>query len=353
MFALHVLLTSIIGAGLARFIAHWGKFFDNRYVNLFNYLSELVNSGEYAVVNCDTNAASALRMLETLGAALVQATQDAKSDTMSPAYRTFFKDPENKAFVSHILSQCSAGDAIHQQNSFTNGAPAVICVNQAGEWRGRKPDGSPFDMYNICRDHAGLLAASLTDTAFIALCPRLLKSIIWKTRAIPNPGRCLSVNASNEFRTNGYDRAGPYMTQWAIWILLEEILHIYLLPWQMKVSNFSTWDVNDANDAVNLSAGGALLNVHNYVLYVASKDESASIGERIPCPVGVLIFIKGIYGHCTDFPTAPHSRSPERELLPAATNGSLRSGPTLPLDHGVVISNVTGSVTEPEQEPIN
>lgn len=212
-------------------------------------------------------------MLETLWGALIQATQDAESSTMSPAYQTFFKDPENLAFVSNILAQSSAGAAIHPPTKVNNGAPVIACLSAAGQLAGRLPDGSRFDAYDGCSQNPTLSAQSLSGTPYIGLCPYFWDSGLGTIAPVPPLNKCLSVNAKNKFNLDRLGRAGPALTQYGMWILLEEIAHIYLIPEQKKrglLAHISDYEVYDANDVLTLSADHSLMNAHSYVLYTAS-----------------------------------------------------------------------------------
>jgi len=234
-------------------------------------------SGEYAIVNCGANAKSVVTMLETLWGALIQATQDSESSNMSPAYQTFFKDPENMAFVSNILAQSSAGAAIHPPTRVNNGAPVIMCLSAAGQLAGSMPDGSRFDAYNSCRQSPTLSAQSLSGTPYIGLCPYFWDSglgTIAPVPLVPPLTKCLSVNAKNKFNLDRLGRAGPTLTQYGMWILLEEIVHIYLIPEQTKsglLNQMGDYEVYDANDVLALSADHTLMNAHSYLLYAASK----------------------------------------------------------------------------------
>lgn len=58
-----------------------------------------------------------------------------------------------------------------------------------------------------------------------------------------------------------------------MWVLLEEIVHIYLIPEQTKqgvLGQLGDYEVYDANDVLALTAQHMLLNAHSYVLYTAS-----------------------------------------------------------------------------------
>lgn len=230
-------------------------------------------SGEYAIVNCGANANNVVTMLETLWGALIPATQDAESSTMSPAYQTFFTDPENMAFVSNILAQSSAGAAIYPPTQVTNGAPAIFCLSAAGQLAGTLPDGSRFDAYNRCREKSELSAQSLSGTPYIGICPYFWDSGLGTILPLPPPNKCLSVNAKNKFNLDRLGRAGPSLTQYGMWVLLEEIVNIYLIPEQIKrglLNQISDYEVYDANDVLALSADHTLMNAHSYLLYAAS-----------------------------------------------------------------------------------
>ena len=235
-----------------------------------------VLSGNYAIVNCGERATIIVKMLETLWSALIQATQDAESSTMSPAFQTFFKDPENMAFVSNILAQSSAGEAIHPPTKVNNGAPVIVCLSGAGQVSGQMPDGTPFDAFSRCSPPGSTVAASsLSGTPYITICPYFWDSGLAYHRPIPPPNTCLSVNNKNKFNVDRLGRAGPQLTQFGMWILLEEIVHVYLMPEQTRkgvLNQMDAYEVYDANDVLKLTAGHSLLNAHSYCLYAASMS---------------------------------------------------------------------------------
>ena len=252
-------------------------------------LLDYLKSGQYAIVNCGENANSVATMLETLWGALVQATQDAESATMSSAYQTFFKDPENMAFVSNILAQSSAGAAIHPPNQVTNGAPAFFCVTAAGQLAGSLADGRVFDAYTHCRENPTMSAASLSGTPYMALCPYFWDSGLGTIKALPPQNNCLSVNAKNKFNRDRLGRAGPKLTQWAMWVLLEEIVHVFLMPEQLKRGITTPLEFYDANQVLGLSADDSLMNAASYVLYVASMSWSLLVAPWLSWRQGVLM----------------------------------------------------------------
>lgn len=107
-------------------------------------------------------------MLETLWGAVLKATQDAESSTTSDAYLTFFKDPENKAFVSNILAQVSEGAAIHPPTSVNNGAPVFRCLDGFGQLAGRLSNGRQYDAFGFCQAHSHSLSQfNLPSTPYV------------------------------------------------------------------------------------------------------------------------------------------------------------------------------------------
>ncbi|KAI4192734.1 MAG: hypothetical protein LQ346_004187 [Caloplaca aetnensis] len=243
-------------------------------------------SGQYIIYNCGTAVGGIQSMLDTLYGALVKAVQDAQSDTMSPAYQTFLKDPEFAASVSDILSNAAAGLAIHPPNALTAGAPSppiIFCLKRKGQIAGTMATtGQPFDAYDSCynsetQQATSTLASQFTGTPFIGICPYFWESGLGSTRAIPSPGKCLTVNAQNKFNVDRLGRAGPNMTQWAMFVLLEEIIHLYLWPEEQKRGITEHLEVYDANDVLKLSPRDATVNAASYVLYVASKPPPLNI----------------------------------------------------------------------------
>ncbi|KAL8835379.1 MAG: hypothetical protein Q9205_003610 [Flavoplaca limonia] len=235
-------------------------------------------SGKYAIYNCGLVATDVHNMLDALYPVLVQAVQDTQSATTSPAYQTFLKDPEFTATVANIFSQAAAGASIHPANVLTDGAPVIYCLNRKGQLAGTRADiGQPFDAFDACVDPntqqaTGLSASQLSGTPFITICPLFWESGLGAREwAIPSPGKCLSTNSQNEFNTDRLGRAGPLMTHRGMFVLLEEIIHLYLFPEEQKRGITTHLEVYDANKVLELSIQDAPMNAASYVLYVASK----------------------------------------------------------------------------------
>ncbi|KAL8693008.1 MAG: hypothetical protein Q9224_003842, partial [Gallowayella concinna] len=215
-------------------------------------------------------------MLETLYPALVEAVQDTQSATTSPAYKTFLKDVEFTATVANILSQAAAGTSIHPPNVLSDGSPIIFCVDKKGQLAGTvATTGKAIDAYDECvnpltREDTGLSASQFTGTQFITICPYFRTSGLGAvSRDIPRPGHCLGVDTKNKFNTDRLGRAGPSMTHWGMFVLLEEIIHLYLWPEEQKRGITEHLEVYDANKVLELSVRDAPMNAASYVLYIA------------------------------------------------------------------------------------
>ena len=242
----------------------------------------MVKSGQYAIVNCGEHADTVVTMLQTLWGALIDGIRDVELPPTSPAYRTFFKDPENMAYVDNILAYAAAGAAIHPPNVWTNGAPAIVCLTAPGQLHATLPSGAKFDAYSFCLDRPTLAGQSLTGTPYIGLCPRFWESGLGTNLAFPPPtGKCLSVSPNNRFNVDRLGRAGPSVTHYAMWILLQMIIDIYLLPEQQRRGYPVGSNTFDANEIfLRLPADQSMVNAPSYVLYIAST--LPSIGFWLP-----------------------------------------------------------------------
>ncbi|KAI4248661.1 MAG: hypothetical protein LQ352_005868 [Teloschistes flavicans] len=239
-------------------------------------------SGEYAIVSCARdNSLLVGRMLEHLRPALLQAIQDVESPTMSPAYRAFFKDAENTAYVSNILANITNGTPIHPPTSVNDGGPIIVCVNSPDVIAGTYPWGERYEAFNDCKNNPTWSSQSVSGTPYVVLCPFFWTSGFGTQRTFPPENECLSVDTRrNRFRADYTGLAGLTMTHYAMWVLLEQIVHIYLIPEQLRRGVAPGDKSDDANELFALSPDKALMSANVYVYYVAS-----------------------VYGHCTTFPT--------------------------------------------------
>lgn len=244
-------------------------------------------------------------MLERLQPILVKAIQDVESSTMSPAYRAFFKDAENTAYVSNILANITAGTPIHPPGSVNEGGPVVVCVNSTGVIAGTFPSGEKYDAYDGCTSNPRMSSQSASGTPYVVLCPFFWTSGFATRRTFPRENECLSVDTRrNRFREDITGLAGPLVTHYAMWVLLEQIVHIYLIPEQLKRGVAPGFKSDDANDVFALSSDRALMSANSYVFYVAS--ESLCLSSSVVLFSAVLLMwpiVAGVYGNCKQFPT--------------------------------------------------
>ncbi|KAL8775885.1 MAG: hypothetical protein Q9194_003542, partial [Teloschistes cf. exilis] len=210
------------------------------------------------------------KMLERLQPFLLKAIEDVESPTMSPAYRAFFKDAENTAYVSNILANITAGTPIHPPTSVNDGGPVIVCVNSTGVIAGTYPWGKKYDAYTDCINNPRMSSQSVSGSPYVVLCPFFWNSGYATRRTFPPEKECLSVDTRrNRFRSDFTGLAGPLMTHYAVWTLLEMMAHIYLIPEQLKRGVAPGDKFEDANDVFALSSEKALMSANSYVYYVA------------------------------------------------------------------------------------
>ena len=100
---------------------------------------------------------------------------------------------------------------------------------------------------------------ALQKDGWVVVCPSFFTIGL---QAVPPPRNCLTISTYiNRFQSNGAS-----LTQFQLWVLLEEIVHIYIYATTGAVT-----DVADVNKCVRLSAQASSENARNYLFYVASK----------------------------------------------------------------------------------
>lgn len=165
-----------------------------------------------------------------------------------------------------------------------------------------------YQNFNACVDPksqqgSGQAAIQFAGQPIIGICPFFWEFGLGSRLATPPPGNCLNVNArKNKFHVDRLGRAGPKISEWGMFILLEEIIHLYLWHEEQKRGVTEALEVYDANDVLKLISQKTVMNAASYVFYVASKsptlvpksDKSANVAS-------------GIYGNCTDFPRPPRT----------------------------------------------
>ena len=232
-------------------------------------VTRLGHSGNYQFVNCEDDQGTLIAtLLQKLYSTLLSVIQDAKGSASHPsaAYRNFFKDPSQAAYVAKIITEITVGNAMYPANPpFSKGNPTFACVTQ-GAISLHMPDGTIQDAYDNCINNR-LGAAYIYPTPTIVLCP-----VFFSFPAYPPADACPRVTR----RTNHFVRkpeddniAGSSIWQNQMWILFHEVVHYYLyaqpgyVPLKPEAYNI--------NRAWKLGAGEAVRNSENFVFYAYSE----------------------------------------------------------------------------------
>ncbi|KAL8866518.1 MAG: hypothetical protein Q9174_006257 [Haloplaca sp. 1 TL-2023] len=231
--------------------------------------------GEYAIVNCNENAARIEKMLSFILTASLSATQDAETTPVSPAYRAFFKDPEESILVSGVLVNIAAGKPIHRPSEINDGGPVIVCIRARNELKGLLPTGEHYDAYDVCRSAPWLGVQYMPGSPYIGICPSFWNSGIGTMYGIPREKKCLSLAADKKFfavdRRGG---AGHAITGWGVWGLFYHISEIYLRAEQIKRNALSKSLKDreyDANTVLLQPSRLSAVDPQVYVLYAASQ----------------------------------------------------------------------------------
>ena len=251
----------------------------------------LYTSGQYILAfreHDDEKAALLRRLLKNLWSSLQSVIQDLKAPNTSAAYYTFFKDAKNIPFLTSLYTNITAGAPVYAPTSppqpwapfSPNGSPVIMVLSGKGQFSAA-PNGYQEDMFDRCINNPQLTASvpfgKEQSSPFILLCPffftALSPSIYGDLPPEPfyeHPAaNCLTVTKRNRFKktTNRLQPAGFDLTQYRMWILLEELAHLY---YSASTGNPSI-DSYDVNKCVRLSPEASLSNGPSYSYYAASE----------------------------------------------------------------------------------
>ena len=251
----------------------------------------LYASGQYILAfqdYDDEKAALLRRLLGNLWSSLQPVIQDLEAPNTSAAYYTFFKDVKNIPFLISLYTNITAGAPVYAPTSppqpwgpySPKGSPVIMVLTGKGQYS-TAPNGKQEDMFDRCTNNPQLTAvvpfSKEQSSPFILLCPFFFTaqppSIYGDLPPEPydeHPAaNCLKVTKRNRFKktTNRLQPAGFDLTQYRMWILLEELAHLY---YTASTGNWAL-DHYDVNKCVRLSPEDSLRNGPSYSYYAASE----------------------------------------------------------------------------------
>ncbi|KAI4086069.1 MAG: hypothetical protein L6R37_008445, partial [Teloschistes peruensis] len=205
----------------------------------------------------------------------------------SPAYRTFFKDTQNRSYIRKLLMRVARGEQVYSptfpphpwQKMSPQGNPVILVISERRQL-GAVINGTMQDMFDWCTEYSMSTGVVMKDPAtpnpFVILCPFFFEAqppyVKRDSADAPVNGKpakdCLSVNTrTNEFLkvTPPDQYAGYELASYREWILLQLLASLYRYSDSKDMSE----GIIDVNDALRLNAGEALNNGHNYMYYAA------------------------------------------------------------------------------------
>ncbi|KAL8672106.1 MAG: hypothetical protein Q9168_003411 [Polycauliona sp. 1 TL-2023] len=250
------------------------------------------NAGPYVLsfaAVSDEKAALLRKLLGNLLSNLQPVLQDLEAPTTSPAYDTFFKTAANKPFLTKLFK------------NIITGAPVYAPPSTPQWWQPYSPTGSPIIMVISQRGQAHGKLGDFVWGTLVMICPFFFDArppqVYGDIPPLSINGQpastCLTVNAVTQRFAAGTPRlyyhqaTGFRLTQYRMWILLEELAHLY----SNTARNERGIDKYNVNDCVKLSAKDSLANGPSYSYYAAS-----------------------VAGKCTEYPQ-PKNKGPDRDIL--------------------------------------
>ncbi|KAL8909984.1 MAG: hypothetical protein Q9171_004717 [Xanthocarpia ochracea] len=241
---------------------------------------EVGRAGNYQIVGCGGEKGGILAsQLGAIKKALLPVIKDAKrsADKPSKAYKFFFKDPANAAFIARVLTNVTTGVArqppFKPAPEISKGNPTFICIDPANprvNFIFDFPDGGEIDLISQCSDSKGSVAFYANPSPFIVLCKAFFNRPKVLGTGIQD---CPVVNHRlNQFLEKPEDRTfsiiGSSVWYFMQWILLEEIVHYYVYASEVRSLNPEAYDINKAG---SLSANDSLGNGVSYAYYASTS----------------------------------------------------------------------------------
>ncbi|KAL8783334.1 MAG: hypothetical protein Q9213_004709 [Squamulea squamosa] len=240
----------------------------------------------------DTQLQKAARLrilLDNLFQNLKPVIQDLQASTQSQAYKTFFHDEANKPFLLALFTNISTGAVAYPHTDppqpwapySPTAAPIFWTITQREQLQ-IKLKGRTIDAHDQCTSVHGTTAYNLwtpgNPNPIILICPYFYDApphVIFgdippvSVKGLP-ASNCLEVNrATNRFKrkTGRHSFVGFELTMYRMWILLEELAHVY---YQVATGR-GGMDRYSVNKVTELSPQDALANGPSYVYYAASE----------------------------------------------------------------------------------
>ena len=200
----------------------------------------------------------------------------------SAAFTAFFKDAARGSTVADMLIRVINGDSVGAADAWSNGAPIFACLTASdkGKMTLTGPDGAPYDVWDLCSapGRERVTASAATATKWIFVCPLFFASTKPDFPPSPPNAKASASNCprltrnQNKFRGfAGNWGGGASLAQVKVWIVLEELLHLYIYDTWKSRKGQGKDEVVDINAAYSLSAADSVFNALNYVYYASSK----------------------------------------------------------------------------------
>ena len=170
----------------------------------------------------------------------------------------------------------------------------IYCITGPGQVISGNSLAEPGEDYYLSAIQNRRTAEALpgNDTRWIFLYPKFFQYL---SAPQPDPGICLKILP----HFNKYVQRNLNYVNFRLWILVHELAHHYSFETHERVTEYSY-----ANDCVALSGSDAVVNVQNYVYYIASESSGCLVAVRGSrnCRELDSDGLADLYNRCTNYP---------------------------------------------------